>query len=175
MLANDQDSDGGTLTATRVAPARHGTVVLNSDGSFTYTPNPGFAGLDSFTYQDSDGIARQQRGDRLPRRLQRSPRRQQRRLHRRARPDADDRRPGVLFNDTDPAGLPLTAVPETTVATLQGGTVTLNADGSFTYTPKAYYHGTDSFTYHGLQRRAREHLRHRHDQRDRDRARGARR
>ena len=44
--------------------------------------------------------------------------------------------PGVLFNDIDPAGLPLTAVPETAIATLRGGTVTLNADGSFTYTPR---------------------------------------
>ena len=55
--------------------------------------------------------------------------------------------PGVLFNDTDPAGLPLTAVTERTVTTQQGGTVTLNADGSFSYTPRATFHGLDSFTY----------------------------
>ena len=34
---------------------RHGSVALNADGSFTYTPNPGFAGPDSFSYQASDG------------------------------------------------------------------------------------------------------------------------
>ena len=55
MLANDQDSTGGTLTATEVTPAVHGTVVLNSNGSFTYTPNTGYAGPDSFSYQASDG------------------------------------------------------------------------------------------------------------------------
>ena len=147
VLANDQDSTGGPLTATRVAPAAHGTVVLNSDGSFTYTPNAGFAGLDSFTYQASDGsllgnvatvflavfngppVARNEVYTAVHDQM------------------LTIAAPGVLFNDTDPAGLPLTAVTERTVTTQQGGTVTLNADGSFSYTPRATFHGLDSFTY----------------------------
>jgi VCBS repeat-containing protein len=51
---------------------------------------------------------------------------------------------GVLANDTDPDGDPLTA------AVVQGpanGALTLNADGSFAYVPKANFSGTDSFTY----------------------------
>ena len=52
---------------------------------------------------------------------------------------------GVLANDTDPAGLPLTAVlvsgPSNAAA------FTLNADGTFSYTPVANYNGTDTFTY----------------------------
>ncbi len=53
---------------------------------------------------------------------------------------------GVLTNDTDPdVGDTLTAVLGTTVA---HGSLTLNANGSFTYTPAADYNGTDSFTYH---------------------------
>ena len=53
--------------------------------------------------------------------------------------------PGVLTNDT---GLPApTAVPIAGGATAQGGTVTLNADGSFTYNPPADFEGNDSFTY----------------------------
>ena len=53
--------------------------------------------------------------------------------------------PGVLTNDT---GLPSpTAVPIAAGATTQGGTVTLNADGSFTYTPPAGFTGADTFTY----------------------------
>jgi uncharacterized repeat protein (TIGR01451 family) len=53
--------------------------------------------------------------------------------------------PGVLANDT---GTPLpTAQPIAAGATAQGGTVTLNADGSFIYTPPAAFNGTDSFTY----------------------------
>jgi hypothetical protein len=56
--------------------------------------------------------------------------------------------PGVLQNDTDPDGpAPLTAVPET-VTTSKGGTATLAADGSFTYTSLAGVTGNDTFTYH---------------------------
>src|SRR5215207_3861512 len=53
--------------------------------------------------------------------------------------------PGVLTNDT---GVPSpTAVPIVGGATAQGGTVNLNADGSFLYNPPAGFEGTDSFTY----------------------------
>jgi len=55
-----------------------------------------------------------------------------------------DARHGVLANDTDPNGDVLTA------ALVQGpahGTLTLNADGSFSYQGAANYNGTDSFTY----------------------------
>lgn len=52
--------------------------------------------------------------------------------------------PGVLANDTDPQSHPLTAVIGATPA---HGTVTLNANGSFTYKPVTGYSGTDSFTY----------------------------
>lgn len=54
VLANDivnGSLNNPQLRATNVAQAPlHGSVVLNSDGSFTYTPNPGFFGADSFTY-----------------------------------------------------------------------------------------------------------------------------
>ncbi|TET12955.1 MAG: tandem-95 repeat protein, partial [Dehalococcoidia bacterium] len=53
--------------------------------------------------------------------------------------------PGVLGNDTDVDGDTLTAVLDTGVS---DGTLTLNADGSFTYDPDADFHGSDSFTYH---------------------------
>ena len=53
--------------------------------------------------------------------------------------------PGVLANDTDPDDDPLTAVLDENP---QHGTLTLNDDGSFEYTPEAGYVGTDSFTYH---------------------------
>ena len=52
--------------------------------------------------------------------------------------------PGVLGNDSDVDGDPLTTVLVTGVA---NGTLTLNADGSFDYTPAVDFHGTDSFTY----------------------------
>ena len=53
--------------------------------------------------------------------------------------------PGVLGNDTDPDGN--TADRRAVVAGPSHGTLTLNANGSFTYTPAANYNGTDSFTY----------------------------
>jgi hypothetical protein len=55
--------------------------------------------------------------------------------------------PGVLSNDTDPDGpAPLTAVPET-VTTSKGGSATLSANGSFTYTSAPGVTGNDTFTY----------------------------
>jgi len=53
--------------------------------------------------------------------------------------------PGVLDGDTDPDGDPLTAVLDTGPSQ---GTLTLNASGSFTYTPNTDFNGTDAFTYH---------------------------
>jgi VCBS repeat-containing protein len=52
--------------------------------------------------------------------------------------------PGVLANDTDADGQALTAVLKTGPA---HGKLTLNANGSFAYTPTAKYRGADSFTY----------------------------
>ena len=55
VLANDTDLDSETVTAGLVVGPSHGTLTLNSDGSFTYTPEADFNGLDSFTYEASDG------------------------------------------------------------------------------------------------------------------------
>ena len=55
VLGNDTDADGHALTAAQVSGPAQGTLVLNADGSFTYTPNAGFSGADSFTYTASDG------------------------------------------------------------------------------------------------------------------------
>ena len=54
VLANDTDVDGPAQTAVLVTGAANGVVVLNLDGSFTYTPNVDFNGTDSFTYQVDD-------------------------------------------------------------------------------------------------------------------------
>jgi uncharacterized repeat protein (TIGR01451 family) len=51
------DENGIGITVISVGQPQHGTVQLNSDGTFTYTPDPGFVGTDSFTYEavDADG------------------------------------------------------------------------------------------------------------------------
>jgi len=54
--------------------------------------------------------------------------------------------PGVLGNDSDPDGNPITAV--LVAGPSHSAAFQLNADGSFTYTPAANYNGPDAFTYH---------------------------
>jgi VCBS repeat-containing protein len=55
VLANDTDADGDSLQALVVAGPAHGTLTLNANGSFTYTPLLGYSGTDQFTYRDYDG------------------------------------------------------------------------------------------------------------------------
>src|SRR5207249_8190944 len=55
VLGNDTDVDSATLTAALVAGPSHGTLALNTNGSFTYTPAANFNGTDSFAYTASDG------------------------------------------------------------------------------------------------------------------------
>jgi hypothetical protein len=49
-LGNDVDPEGAALTATLATATESGELTLNADGSFTYTPTPGFTGTDHFTY-----------------------------------------------------------------------------------------------------------------------------
>ncbi|HUR22406.1 MAG TPA: Ig-like domain-containing protein, partial [Acidimicrobiales bacterium] len=57
VLANDVDTgDGDPLSAGQASDPAHGDVALNADGSFTYTPEVGFSGIDTFTYTASDGM-----------------------------------------------------------------------------------------------------------------------
>jgi VCBS repeat-containing protein len=55
VLANDSDEDGDDLSASLAGGPEHGTVDLDADGSFTYTPAANYNGADSFTYEISDG------------------------------------------------------------------------------------------------------------------------
>ena len=58
VLANDIDPDAGpsNLTCVLDGDVSNGVLGLHDDGSFTYYPNEGFTGSDSFTYQAFDGI-----------------------------------------------------------------------------------------------------------------------
>ncbi len=58
VLGNDTDADpGDTLNSTVVTFPTNGMLAPNADGSFMYTPNPGFTGVDTFTYKADDGTA----------------------------------------------------------------------------------------------------------------------
>jgi len=124
----------------------HGALTLNTDGSLTYTPSADWNGTDSFTYKANDGAldsgmatvtitvnpvndAPVAMGDSYA-------------------TDEDVAlnapAPGVLINDSDVEGDPLTAV---LVNGVTHGTLTLSANGSFIYVPNSNWNGTDSFTY----------------------------
>ncbi len=55
VLANDLDPDGDLLSVTGASNPAHGSVVINRDGTITYTPSTGFTGTDTFAYTVSDG------------------------------------------------------------------------------------------------------------------------
>ncbi|MDX1886313.1 tandem-95 repeat protein, partial [Mycolicibacterium sp. 120270] len=147
VLLNDTDVDGDTLSASINTHPSHGTVTVNSNGSFTYTPEADYSGADNFTYRVSDGNGGTAVGmvSLTVRPVNDAPV---------AHPDtgyatAEDTPlivggTGVLGNDTDIDGDDLTAL---VVDGPANGTLTLNADGSFTYTPHVNFNGTDSFTY----------------------------
>ena len=55
VLINDTDIEGDILTAVLEGGVSHGTLDLNGDGSFVYTPQSGYSGPDQFFYRASDG------------------------------------------------------------------------------------------------------------------------
>jgi len=146
LLDNDGDADGDSISAEIVDDPTSGTLTLNSDGTFSYTPASGFTGNMTFTYRVSDGVGYSSPAtvtmnivaSNLP-------------------PTAEDDEyemdeddtleidaPGVLDNDSDPN------TGDSLTATLVGGPITgltFNSDGSFTYTPAANTHGTFNFSY----------------------------
>jgi hypothetical protein len=144
VLTNDTDADGDPLSAQLVSGPGHGTLALNANGSFTYTPTSGYHGPDSFSYRASDGSLT---SNTAPVAID---------VDARPSATADVYRaamfnnlnvaaPGVLTNDTDADGDPLNAVLVSGPA--HATLFFLLADGSFAYTPQTTYQSSDSFTY----------------------------
>jgi uncharacterized delta-60 repeat protein len=144
VLANDTDSSGAPLTAIQLSNPTNGTATLNGDGSFTYTPNTGFFGTDSFTYKANDGTQDSNTATVTITVTAPAPTANDDSYSVNENTTLNVAAPGVLANDTDPDNNPLSAV----LVTKPGhGTATLNADGSLTYKPSTYFYGADSFTY----------------------------
>jgi YVTN family beta-propeller protein len=56
VLANDNTNGGGAMTTELVSDVTGGALTFNADGSFTYTPGPGFSGTASFTYRAANSV-----------------------------------------------------------------------------------------------------------------------
>src|SRR6185312_12455969 len=143
VLANDTDVDGNALNAILVSGPAHGSLTLNLDGSFTYTPAADYNGADSFSYKANDGQADSNVATVS---INVGPVNDAPAAQNDTAATAEDSAVGgnVLVNDTDADGDALSAV---LVSGPAHGSLTLNLDGSFTYTPAADYNGADSFTY----------------------------
>jgi len=144
VLANDTDVDGDELTAILVSQPQNGTLSLEANGSFTYTPNPGYLGQDLFAYKVTDGV------------VETASVAVEITVYNTAPVAAADdfvtgrnatltvQSPGILSNDVD---LDQEALQITQVSDVTNGALMLNADGSFEYTPNYDFVGIDSFTY----------------------------
>lgn len=138
VMSNDKGSGIQVVTSSTSTPA-HGTVIMQSDGTFTYTPTTGYSGTDNFTYTIQDSSNHTSTATvtitvGAPNVA-----------------DAVDDTFGtlldvaisgnVLGNDSGDG----ISVSSNTVAS--NGSVIVNADGSFNYIPTIGFYGTDTFTY----------------------------
>ncbi|MHA2252586.1 MAG: tandem-95 repeat protein, partial [Candidatus Kariarchaeaceae archaeon] len=146
FLTNDYDVDGDLIDVLFADVPSHGTLSFTADGAFTYSPNENWYGIDTFTYQISDGVDTSNvvtvtltvnSVNDVPQ----------------ANDDFYDVEtntvlnvvvPGALVNDYDIEMDPLIAI---VVSFPSNGVLDLIQDGSFVYTPNARWFGTDSFTY----------------------------
>ncbi len=152
FMTNDLDASANTLAATQVIDGthpnvQHGTLTFNTNGSFTFTPTAGYIGADAFYYKINNTIADSNiarvtinvAANNTPVAVADT------------YTTAEDTvltvaAPGVLSNDSDPDSDSIIVVVGSTVQPTHG-TVALNSNGSFIYTPAADYFGADSFVY----------------------------
>ncbi|MBK9712968.1 MAG: tandem-95 repeat protein [Kouleothrix sp.] len=148
VLANDSDPDGDPFVGALASGPSHGALSFSSDGSFSYTPDANYNGSDSFSYKARDTTNLESGAATV--RLTITPVDDVPTAAADSYSTAEDTvlnvvAAGVLANDSDPdTGDTLSAV---LVSGPSHGALTLNADGSFGYTPDANYNGPDSFSY----------------------------
>uniref|UniRef100_UPI001B31962E cadherin-like domain-containing protein n=1 Tax=Priestia flexa TaxID=86664 RepID=UPI001B31962E len=134
------DADGDPLTFSLQNAPANGVVVVNVDGTFTYTPNLNFNGTDAFTVLVSDG-----QGGTAVSTINITI----------ASVNDAPRVPDYTFTiqeDSVATGRVVAIDPDGDVLTYslqtQGanGIAVVNADGTFTYTPTPNFNGTDNFS-----------------------------
>jgi len=143
VLGDDTDADGDLLTTVLVSATTHGTLTLNADGSFAYTPAANYNGPDSFTYKAYDGRAYSNEAtvSLTVNAVNDTP------VAYDDNAATDQDTPvtiNVLANDSDIDGDALTVTNLTQPAS---GVATINADQTVTYTPNTGFVGNDTFTY----------------------------
>src|SRR2546425_681841 len=157
VLANDTDAEANTLTATKLSDPAHGSVTLNADGTFSYSHDGSETSSDSFTYKACDNGTTNS-----------SP-------HTTDIHTLTDSITGTPLNNTPLANNYLSTVPDGCTVTVllfflmirrpprstlfpyttlfrslsdpAHGSVTLNADGTFSYSHDGSETSSDSFTY----------------------------
>ena len=149
LSTNDYDIDGDSLiyTTTPLDAPDNGTVIINPDGTYTYTPDNGYNGPDNFTYivcdNGSPSMCDTATAYIIVQDINNPPL---------ASDDINNTllntpvNGNVLTNDNDPDGDPIT-VTTNTVTTNQGVIVNIAPNGDYTYTPPVGYTGQDQFTY----------------------------
>ncbi|MWW26067.1 Ig-like domain-containing protein, partial [Algibacter lectus] len=149
VLTNDEDFEGDNQSVTANTQPTNGSVVVNSDGTYTYTPNPDFTGEDTFEYTICDD-GNPQACDTATVYIEVLPVSGPDNEAPIANADTTTTPEGtpisipVIANDFDPDG---DAISVTETTTPDNGTVTLNPDGTITYTPNDGFIGEDTFTY----------------------------
>ncbi|MGH1420656.1 MAG: tandem-95 repeat protein, partial [Hyphomonas sp.] len=134
------DIDGDTVVATLSTAPTNGTVIVNSDGTYTYTPASDYVGSDSFVVllDDGNGGTSTVSVSATIGAINDNPV---------AADDAQTTDEDVAVN----GAVTLSDVDGDTVTASLGtaptnGTATVNSDGTYTYTPNADFNGTDTFT-----------------------------
>ena len=147
VLLDATDPDGDNLSAVLGDAPDHGTLTLNTDGSFTYEPDADYYGTDSFTFRASDGTNQSGLGTvTITVDAEADPPS--------AVDDAFDVTGGdpvvldVLDNDTTaPDGVQTKTIISVSQGS-EGGEVTISSNGDeVTYTPSSAFSGTETFTY----------------------------
>jgi hypothetical protein len=144
VLTNDL-GEFGNLTAVLATNVAHGTLLLDADGGFSYTPLSSYSGSDTFAYRATDGVSISSPAIvtiTIPANRRPSVTNNSYTLTRNS--TLTVAAPGILANDTDLDGDPLVAVQASNPS---HGILILSTNGSFSYAPTMGYTGSDSFTY----------------------------
>ena len=145
LAGSDPDGANTPLTYTIVNQPAHGTLS-GTGANRTYTPAANFYGTDSFTFRVNDGELDSDAAtvNVTVTAVNDAPTASGNAYTTNEDTALNIAAPGVLANDSDVENNPLTAI---LVSGPANGSLTLNANGSFAYTPNLNFYGSDSFTY----------------------------